>query len=205
MIQTIVIASHNRHKAGEMIAILAPAFHQIEFRLLSDFPNAPEPDETGKTYEDNAVIKAISGARATEHWCLADDGGLEIDALPGELGPLSKRFGGEELPFSEKMDRVLEKLADIPWEARTARFRCAVAICNPANLRDIHTFNGVCEGRIAFEKRGAGGFGYDPIFFVTELGVHMAELTPEQKHAISHRGRALAQFMNWFQQSNVKS
>jgi XTP/dITP diphosphohydrolase len=185
----LVIATHNRKKAGEMVTILGRRFPGLEILTLEDFPGAPEPEETGTTYAENAAIKARSAAVATGEWCLADDAGLEIDALPGELGVWSKRFAGEETPFSEKMVIILDRMAGVPEAERGARFRCCVALCSPAG--EVETFEATCEGRIAAEPSGAGGFGYDPIFWLTEMGCTMADLTADQKHAISHRGKVL--------------
>lgn len=185
----IVIATHNRKKAGEMTQILSARFPAIEFLTLADFKDAPEPDETGTTYAENAAIKADSAAQFTDEWCLADDAGLEVDAMNGAPGLFSKRFEGEDTPFPVKMDKILERLAGLPPEKRGARFRCCVALARPHSATQI--FEATCEGRIADSPSGAGGFGYDPIFWLPELGCTMADLTAEQKHAISHRGKVL--------------
>jgi XTP/dITP diphosphohydrolase len=204
----LVIATHNRKKAGEMIQILSASFPEVEFKTLADYAEAPEPEETGSTYAENAVIKAESASAVTGEWSLADDAGLEIDALDGAPGVHSKRFEGESTSFPDKMARILELLKDVPDEGRGARFRCCVALTQPLGLlsepvdltpRPVGVenpdstvlFEAVCEGRIAREPRGSGGFGYDPIFFIPELGCSMAELTSEQKHAVSHRGKVL--------------
>jgi len=198
-LRRLVIATHNRKKGGEMIQILGKRFPQLELRTLADYPDSPEPDETGTTYAGNAIIKAESAARTTGEWALADDAGLEIDALNGEPGLWSKRFAGEETPFPEKMRRILELLDSVPEQRRTARFRCCVALSpgcvtnqpSQENLGRSVVFEATCEGRIALEPSGAGGFGYDPIFFLPEQGCTMADLTAEQKHSISHRGKVL--------------
>ncbi|MBX3097466.1 MAG: hypothetical protein KF812_11435 [Fimbriimonadaceae bacterium] len=185
----LVIATHNRKKAGEMLTILGQSLPHLEFLTLADFEGAPEPEETSDTYEGNAKIKAESASAFTGEWCLADDAGLEIDALPGELGVWSKRFGGESLPFDAKMDRVLEAMDGLPDSRRGAKFMCWVALSHPAAATE--TYHASCEGRIARAKSGSGGFGYDPIFFLPDQGCTMADLTAEQKHAISHRGKVL--------------
>ena len=190
MIRRLVVATHNVKKGGEMTAILIARFPFLEILTLADFPGAPEPEETGDTYAENAVIKAESATRFTGEWCVADDAGLEIDAIPGELGVFSKRFIGEDAPFSEKMRVVLERLDGVPDPERGARFRCFVALAAPGRTTEV--FEGVCEGRIAHASSGTGGFGYDPVFWLPELGCTMADLTPDQKHAISHRGKVLA-------------
>ena len=201
---TIVIATHNRKKAGEMTTILAARFPQIQFLTLADFENAPEPEETADTYSGNARIKAVSALAFTGLPSVADDAGLEIDALPGELGPRSKRFQGESTTFSEKMDIILDRMKATPDEARTARFRCSVAFAyssDPHEGPTVQDFEAVCEGRIAQEKSGNGGFGYDPVFFLPELGRTMADLTAEEKHQVSHRGKVLRAFGDWFESS----
>lgn len=163
----------------------------LRILTLADFPDVDaEIEETGTTYRENAELKARAAAQATNRICIADDAGLEIDALGGQPGLHSRRFLGEETPFPEKMAHILQLLRDVPDERRGCRFRCAVAIATPDG-RCFHC-EGICEGRVAREQRGTYGFGYDPIFYLPELGKHMAELPPEEKHRISHRGKALA-------------
>ena len=186
-IKKIIIATHNRKKAGEMTSILSQRFPDIEFLTLADVEGAPEPEETGSTYEENATIKVESAFEFTGEWCIADDAGLEIDALDGAPGLYSKRFGGEDLPFPEKMAKILSLIKDSG--TRSARFRCLVAMRGPGHPTEL--FTGICEGQIAEEPSGGGGFGYDPIFHLPELGVTMADLSPEEKHQISHRGKVL--------------
>lgn len=187
----LVIATHNRKKAGEMTQILSKRFPSVVFETLADYPGAPEPDETGSTYRENATIKAISAAGATGEWSLADDAGLEIDALGGEPGLWSKRFAGEDTPFPEKMAKILALMMDVPVSERTARFRCCVALKSPGS-EEAHVMEAICEGRVAAEPSGGGGFGYDPIFYLPERECTMADLTSEQKHAVSHRGKVLS-------------
>jgi XTP/dITP diphosphohydrolase len=204
----LVIATHNRKKAGEMIQILSERFPRLEILTLADFPNAPEPDETGTTYAENATIKAESSAAATGEWSLADDAGLEIEALGGKPGIHSKRFAGEDTPFSEKNLIILDLLKGVSEDKRTARFQCSVALAPPSNANpnastpqrlnaksckrpNTQTFTSSCEGRIASKPSGKGGFGYDPIFFLPERNCTMADLTAEEKHQISHRGTVL--------------
>lgn len=187
--RTFVIATHNVKKAGEMLTILGDTVPGQTWLTLADYPHVPEPEETGTTYAANAAIKAEHGCSLTREWCLADDAGLEVDAMGGEPGLYSKRFAGEETPFPEKMQRILDRLRDLPEDQRTARFRCSVAFARPDQETEI--FEATCEGRIAHKPSGAGGFGYDPIFWLPERGCTMADLSPEQKHAISHRGKVL--------------
>lgn len=197
MISRLVIGTHNRKKAGEMVQILSERFPNLEIKTLADYPGAPEPEETGDTYPENAKIKSESAASFTGEWCLADDAGLEIDALGGAPGVHSKRFEGEDSSFDHKIGRILELLMDVPEEGRGARFRCYIALTPPPAKGETTLFNATCEGRIATEQSGRGGFGYDPIFFLPELDCTMADLTAEQKHEVSHRGKVLRMFSDW--------
>lgn len=185
----LVVATHNRKKAAEMIHLLGTLLPEVEIRTLADYPGAPDPEESGNTYRENAAIKAEAAAAFTGEACVADDAGLEIDAMNGEPGVFSKRFAGEETPFSEKMRLILERLEGLPDPDRSARFCCCVALARPGLTTEF--FEAVCEGRIAREPSGEGGFGYDPIFWLPELGCTMAQLTREGKHAVSHRGKTL--------------
>ncbi|CUU10734.1 MAG: non-canonical purine NTP pyrophosphatase [Fimbriimonadales bacterium] len=190
-----VIASHNRSKSKEIAMLLEQGLRDlgVEVALLADYPNAPQPDETADTYVGNAIIKARACAQFTGEIALADDAGLEIDALNGQPGRFSRRFAGEATPFPVKMGILLNMLSAVPDERRTARFRCAIAIATPAG--DLYTFEDTLEGRIAQAPRGQAGFGYDPIFYVPELGCTLAELPSEFKNRISHRARVMRQAM----------
>lgn len=148
-----------------------------------------EVEENGSTFEENALIKARAVAAHTDAVVLADDSGLEVDYLNGEPGIYSARFLGEETPYSVKNQKILDLLAGVPEEKRTARFISSIAAVLPDGRE--YTTRGVIEGIIGYECRGEGGFGYDPIFFVPEFGCSTAELTMEQKNEISHRGKAL--------------
>lgn len=198
MISRLVIATHNRKKAGEMVQILSERFPSLEIKTLADYAGAPEPEETGDTYPENAAIKSESAAKFTGEWCLADDAGLEIDVLDGAPGVRSKRFEGEDSSFDHKISRILEMLSGVPEEKRGARFQCFIALTPPSGGETV-LFNAICEGRIAEERSGAGGFGYDPIFFLSEMDCTMADLTAEQKHQISHRGKVLREFSDWLE------
>jgi XTP/dITP diphosphohydrolase len=186
----IVVATTNVKKGGEMEAILTAALPELVFVRLSEFPEMPEVEETGETFMENAHLKARATAQHTGLIAIADDGGFVVDALDGAPGVKSHRFLGENTPFEVKMTRILEMLQDVPEEQRTCRFECAVVIAMPTG--ETWECRGICEGRVAHEMRGSHGFGYDPIFFYPPLGKHMAELIPEEKHKISHRGKALA-------------
>ncbi len=182
----ILLATNNVHKLEELRAILAglpvelvpPAAHGL----------ALEIEETGSSLEENAILKARAFAGVSGLPALADDSGLEIDALGGAPGVHSRRFAGPDASDADRIHLVLERLRDVPREQRTARFRCVIALAKPGQL--IGTVEGVCEGMIAYEPRGRGGFGYDPIFWLPDRGCTMAELAPEEKNRISHRARA---------------
>lgn len=196
--RTLLVATNNRSKGAEMKRILRSLLRtDWDVVLLPDFGEFPEPEETGETYSQNALIKAEAAMRQTGEICIADDAGLEIDALDGAPGVHSKRFNGAGTSFKNKMDRVLELMKDVANEHRTARFNCWVAVAVPGQRSQL--FHAEREGMIAREPHGEGGFGYDPIFFLTDLGRTMAELSPAEKDATSHRGkvlRAAAQFIN---------
>lgn len=194
--QKIIFATGNAGKMNEIREILG----DIGMEILSMKEAGIEADitEDGTTFEENAVIKAKEVARllklnaASAHHgaiVMADDSGLEIDALNKEPGIYSARYMGEDTPFSVKSRKLIERLTDVPDEKRTARFVCAIAAVMPEG--EVMTTHGTVEGRIDYEEKGDNGFGYDPIFYVPEYGCTMAQLTDEQKNSISHRGRAL--------------
>lgn len=183
----LVIATLNRAKGRELAQLLADL--PFDGRVLADYPGATLPEETGTTYSENALLKARAGARLTGNVTLADDSGIEIDALGGEPGLRSARFGGPGLDDAGRVALVLERMRGVPLERRTARFRCVVAIVEPGGGERV--VEGVAEGVIAEAPRGTGGFGYDPIFFYPPLGRTFGELTDEEKHRVSHRGAAL--------------
>jgi XTP/dITP diphosphohydrolase len=191
----LVIATHNRAKAGEMEVIMRELLPGWEFSALADYPGAAEPEETADTYAENATIKAEAAAAFTGELCIADDAGLEVDALGGAPGVKSKRFEGESTPFDVKIARILQVFAADPSRRRSARFRCCVAIARGGAPTQV--FEAVKEGEISPEPRGARGFGYDPIFLLPELGKTYAELDPDQKNRISHRGIVLRKAAEW--------
>ena len=187
----LLIATTNLKKGAEMAEILKAVDLGIAFTSLADYPEAPEVDETGDTFLANAYLKARAAVELTGLVSIADDGGLCIDALDGSPGVKSHRFLGYDTPFSEKMTRILEMMKDVPEAQRTCRFQCAVVVTTPDGRR--FDCMGICEGRVGHEMRGEHGFGYDRIFVLPETGRHMAELSPLEKHQVSHRGKALAQ------------
>ncbi len=187
----IVLATRNRGKRGEIEGILASG--DIEIAPPGDLPPWPEPDETGETFAANALIKARAAYEATGLSALADDSGLEVDALGGLPGVISARFGGEGLSDLERCDLLLERMKDVPDGERTARFRC-VMVLHPAPAPDeTWVTEGILEGEITREPAGSGGFGYDPVFFVPEAGLTAAEMSREGKNRVSHRYRALVE------------
>lgn len=183
----VIIATQNKGKAKDFEALFGP--HGYEVLTLRDVAKDMDVEETGVTFEENAILKAEAVAEALQTTVIADDSGLEIDALNGEPGVYSARYAGEAKSDEANIEKVLTKLEGVPEEQRTARFRCVLAIASPN--KETVTYSGACEGMILSERRGDHGFGYDPIFFVPNEGKAMAELLPEEKAAISHRGNAL--------------
>ncbi len=190
MEQKIIFATGNSGKMKEVSRIL----EDLGLAVISmrDAGINMEIEENGTTYEENALLKARAVAQSTGGHCivLADDSGLEIEYLNREPGVYSARYLGEQTSYRQKNKNLIERLAGVPDEKRTARFVCAIAAVLPDG-RELTTL-GVIEGRIGYEEKGSGGFGYDPIFFVPEYGKTTAELTEEEKNAVSHRGRALS-------------
>jgi XTP/dITP diphosphohydrolase len=184
--RTLLLATSNLHKLEEFRAIL----YDIPFRLLSlrDLQLDIDVEETGTTFAENAEIKACTYARLSNIFTLADDSGLEIDMLDGAPGVRSARYLGSGISYDERFRVILEHLKGLPVNQRTARFRCVIALTEP--LGDIRMAEGVVEGVIADRPRGTNGFGYDPIFYIPELGKTFAELAPEYKNRISHRALA---------------
>ena len=186
----IVIGTYNNNKKSEIRKIL----NGIPVRLLDldDFEDPPDIIEDGVTFEDNATKKALELAGFCQTCVMADDSGLEVDALDKRPGVLSSRYCGVDTGYEEKCLRLLEELKGVPFEKRTARFRCAIALAEPDRLQFVVSAS--CEGIISNEPKGNNGFGYDPIFYVPEHELTMAELEPEVKNRISHRALALELF-----------
>ena len=183
----IIFATGNQGKLREVRAILADL--GIEVESMKDAGIDVDIVEDGKTFAENALIKARTVCKACGEVTMSDDSGLEIDALGGEPGIYSARYMGEDTSYHIKNMNLVERLEGVPDEKRTARFVCAIACVFPDGRELIcrETF----EGRIGYEEKGENGFGYDPIFYVPEKGCYSAELSPEEKNAISHRGKAL--------------
>lgn len=188
------MATANRAKAREMAALL----EGISFRIqnLADFPGVTLPPEGESSYAENALAKARAVAAATGEMSLADDSGIEVDALGGGPGVLSARYGGPGLSDPERCEVMLREMASVPREKRTARFRCLIAVVCPRRRRET-TVEGVVEGVLLEAPRGAGGFGYDPLFFHPPLGRGFAELSAEEKNRVSHRAQAIARAREW--------
>jgi XTP/dITP diphosphohydrolase len=182
----LLIATHNKQKLREFRDVLAAL--PWELVSLDDAEVRLVVDETGQTFKENAVLKARGYSAASGLLTLADDSGIEVDALQGAPGVMSSRFAGPDATADKRNRLLLERLEGVLPESRRARYRCVIAIAQPAG--DVTTVEGTCEGQIALAPRGSGGFGYDPIFYVPEFGRTMAELPAEQKHRFSHRGIA---------------
>jgi len=182
----LLIATHNPGKVKEYQALLAGLPLELTYPAQEGLDI--EVTETGESFAENARLKAAAYARASGLLTLADDSGLEVDALGGEPGIHSARYAGNGASDEERYRLLLDKLPGVPWEERTARFRCVIAVATPAG--QVHTAEGTCEGIIAFAPQGEHGFGYDPVFYFPEHGMTMAELPPETKNRISHRAKA---------------
>ncbi len=184
----LLLASHNRAKVTEIARILSEEGLAFEVVSLADFPEIELPPETGATFTENALAKAKHVAAATGLPAVADDSGFEVDALGGEPGVMSARYAGEGASDEQRYHKILGLLEGVPDEQRRSRFRCAAAYAAPDGQTLLA--EGTCEGRIARKPAGSGGFGYDPIFIPEDETRTMAQLTPAEKDAISHRGRA---------------
>lgn len=183
---TVLLATSNLHKLDEFRAIFADL--PMKLVSLNDIHIDVEVEETGSTFAENAELKARTYAHMSHMLTLADDSGLEIDALNGAPGVYSARYLGSETSYQERFLVILEQMKDFPPEKRSARFHCVIALADPSGT--IRSVEGVVEGAIADHPRGSHGFGYDPIFLLPELGKTFAELEPEYKNRISHRARA---------------
>lgn len=184
---TILIATNNRGKLREVQEILAGL--PVVLTTLDQFPDLPDAVEDADTFEGNAERKAIHYVRLTGLWTLADDSGLEVDALGGAPGVYSARYAGRQGDDAANNAKLIAKLADVPAGQRTARFKCAIALAGPEGT--LATSHGTFEGLIVDDPRGSNGFGYDPHFFLPAFGMTAAQLPPEQKNQISHRAQAL--------------
>ena len=196
----ILFATTNEGKLGEIRAILEGT--DIEVISLKDAGIDIEVIEDGTTFRENAVIKAEAIMKATGKLTLADDSGLEVDFLNKEPGIYSARYCGVNTPYKIKNRNILERLTDVPDEKRTARFVCAIAAAYPDG--ETVTVQATMEGRIGYEETGLNGFGYDPIFYLPEYGCYSAQLPPEKKNEISHRGKALRMMAGKILEDTIK-
>jgi XTP/dITP diphosphohydrolase len=185
--ETIIFATKNKGKIREINAILADM--NVKVVSMEEAGITFDVVEDGNSFEENAMKKAVQIMEISQKITLSDDSGLEIDAMDKAPGIYSARFMGEDTPYSQRFEAIFEKLAEVPEEKRTARFVSCIAAAFPDGRR-LLSYDTV-EGIIGWEVKGENGFGYDPIFYVPEKGKYMAELSPEEKNAISHRGKAL--------------
>ena len=188
----LVLGTHNRKKRHELAGLFEDM--GLELRTLADFPNAIDVVETGKTFAENAVLKAVQQARHLRHWVLGEDSGLMVDALDGAPGVLSHRYCGPHATDESNNRLLLEQLGQTPLEKRTARYVCHMALADPSGTIRAES-EGACSGRILFEPQGTHGFGYDPIFEVVEYHRSFGVLDPAVKARLSHRARAARQLI----------
>jgi XTP/dITP diphosphohydrolase len=185
-LRKLLIATHNQGKVREYRELLSEL--PLEVTYLDAEGITREVEETGATMEENARLKASEYAELSGLWTWADDSGLEVDALGGAPGVYSARYAGEGATDADRYRKLLDALTGVPWDSRSARFRCAVALATPEG--EMRVTEGVCEGVIAFGPAGENGFGYDPVFYMPERGATMAQLPSELKNQVSHRARA---------------
>ena len=186
MLRKLLLATNNKAKVREYRSLLRVL--PFELVTLSEQGINTVVSEAGESLEENAELKAVAFSAESQLTALADDSGLEVDALGGEPGPVSARCAGEGASDEERVEYLLARLEDVPWQKRSARFRCVIAIATPEGK--VGFCSGECPGMITFEPRGEEGFGYDPIFYLPALSKTMAELTLEVKNTVSHRGGA---------------
>jgi XTP/dITP diphosphohydrolase len=186
MTRTLLVATHNPGKVREYRELLAGL--PVELTYLDPLGIEDEVEETGTTFADNALLKATTYAQRSGLWTWADDSGLEVDALNGAPGVYSARYAGPGASDADRYHKLLDALTGVPWDQRTARFRCVVALATPMGV--TRTSAGVCEGIIAFGPAGEQGFGYDPVFYMPEQDATMGQLPAEIKNQVSHRARA---------------
>jgi len=184
----LLLATNNQGKVGEYLDLLAGL--PFELISLSEAGILTEVEETGSSFEENACLKATVLSTESGLLTLADDSGLEVDALGGEPGVRSARYAGKDASDRDRIDYLLSRLEDVPWEKRSTCFRCVIAVATPGG--EVEICSGECPGFITFEPRGKYGHGYDPVFYLPGPGKTMAELPREEKNRISHRGKAAA-------------
>ena len=190
--RSLLVSTRNAHKVEEIREILGPQFLISD---LSALPGFPEVEETGSTFQDNAAIKALAASERFDGWVIADDSGLEVDALNGAPGVRSARFSGESATDASNRTLLLEKLLPVRDQARSARFRCVIALARDGKV--VASFSGSVEGVIIPQEKGTGGFGYDSLFVPEGHCETFAQLGADIKNTLSHRARALAELKNW--------
>lgn len=194
--KTIYLASGNTHKLIELQTALDQAGLPVKVSGPEEIGGMPEVEETGSTFESNSLLKAygLKDVGPLDGWYLADDSGIEIDALGGRPGVISARYAGLDCDDEANNEKVLQEMTDVSSSDRTCRFRCVLALVGDG-LEE--TFDGACEGKLLFERCGSGGFGYDPLFLPNESEHTFAEISLEEKSKISHRAKALVKLINW--------
>ena len=202
----IILASRNKKKIRELKKIIEEGIAAQEERIVNiltpdDFPQCEEVEEDGKTFEANAIKKAVYVSKCSGLTAIADDSGIEVDALNGAPGVYSARYAGEDSDDMANNKKLLNEIKDVPDEKRTARFACCIAL---AHGDEVKTFRGYVEGKIGRENRGENGFGYDPLFFPEGHDRTFAEMTDDEKHSMSHRGRALAKLQEYLKDKGLK-
>jgi len=188
----LVLGSRNRKKLGELAELLEP--HGLTLKTLADFAEAIEVEETGGTFAENARLKATLQAKHLKQWVLGEDSGLSVDALGGAPGVYSARFSDPGATDERNNSLLLEKLSGVPLEKRDAHYTCYAVLSDPAGAVRAQS-EGICRGRMLFERAGGGGFGYDPLFEVIECHRTFGELSPAVKAVLSHRSRAIRQLL----------
>lgn len=193
----LLVATKNRGKIAEFAELMHDL--SVSWLGLDDVGITEDVEETGGTFRENAILKGVRYAQLSGLLTLADDSGLEVDALGGEPGVYTGRYGGEGLSAQQRYELLLQKLVGVPEAERTARFCCVIVVAAP-NGRILAEVEGFCHGRITFAPVGTGGFGYDPVFFVPTQQQTLAQLSSAEKHKISHRGQAMTQLAPVLQQ-----
>ena len=201
----IILASRNKKKIRELKKIIEEGIVLQEEKIVNiltpdDFPHCEEVEEDGETFEANAIKKAVYVAKCSGLSAIADDSGIEVDALDGAPGVYSARYAGENSDDMANNRKLLDEMKDVPDEKRSARFTCCIAL---AHSNEVKTFMGHVEGKIGRENRGENGFGYDPLFFPEGHDRTFAEMTDDEKHSMSHRGRALEKLQKYLKDKGL--
>lgn len=192
----IVIASHNVHKIKEFRDMLK-VFKHVDVLSLLNFPQYSLPEETGTSFKENAILKAVDAALVLNKWVLADDSGLVVPSLNGEPGIFSRRYAGHDATDAENRQKLLAKMKDFQDEKRSCYFECCLALASPEGLEKV--VSGTCEGMIILEERGRNGFGYDSLFVKSEYDKTFAEIEESTKNRISHRRKAFEKLSSTFE------